>query len=243
MIFLSKLFTYLILPPGIFIFALLIASIVSKYFKKTLFLLAVLFYFISTKYGSNMLLKPLEDFKHSDNIKPKAVVVLGGGCSDYGNYFKAVPEAFKREVYGFILAKDKNLPLVFSGGGLGEFNEVICAKSDFKRLEDEFNVTVTKYYEADSVNTRQNAAFTSMLFEEKNLPKKIYLVTSAYHMPRAFKYFKMHDFKIITKSVDFKQDKGDRYLSVLPKMKYLRASYDAIHEYFGLLQIYLSNVN
>ena len=240
MLLLSKLFTFLFLPPGIFIFGLFVAFFLVRSLKKIFFILFASFYFISTQFGSNVLLEPLEQFTLSDNIKPKAIVVLGSGVTT-GGKFKASTDGFKREIRAVLLAKKTNLPIVFSGGGLGKMNESDAFKSDLKTLEKNFDFNATVYYERDSLNTIQNAQYTNLLFEQKGFAKEIYLVTSAYHMKRATELFKDNGFKVITKPADFK--KGDStYLTFLPKMGYLNNSYNAIHEYFGLLQIYLTHL-
>jgi len=240
MLLLSKLFTFLFLPPGIFIFGLLLAFFLVRSLKKIFFILFASFYFISTQYGSNMLLKPLEQFTLSDNIKPKAIVVLGSGAT-IGGKFKASSGGFKREVRAVLLAKKTNLPIVFSGGGFGVLNEADAFKSDLEILQKNFDFNATVYYERDALNTIQNAQYTNLLFEQKGFAKEIYLVTSAYHMKRATELFKDNGFKVITKPADFKND-DNTYLTFLPNMGYLNNSYEAIHEYFGLLQIYLTHL-
>ena len=240
MFLLSKLFTFLLLPPGIFILALFLSIFLVRSLKKTFFILFLAFYFISTQYGSNLLLKSLEQFSQNDNIKPNAIVVLGCGVTT-GGKFKASECGIKRELRALLLAKQTKLPIVFSGGGLGSLNESDAFKSDLKTLEKNFDFNATVYYERDSLNTKQNAQFTNLLFEQKGFEKNIYLVTSAYHMKRAAQLFKDSGFKIITKSADYLST-NQTYLPYLPNMRNLYNSYTAIHEYFGLLQVYLAHI-
>ena len=233
MYLLSKLFTYLFLPPGIFIIALFVASWYVRRFKWLFFSLGVIFYLLSVKPIANFLLIPLENINFS-STKADAVVVLAGG-SNYNAVLKAYPGAFKREFYGFYLAKEKNLPLIFTGGGKRKHSEADSAKNDFLLLEKLSNTKLQIYYEDKSLNTKQNAKFSVKLFEKLKLPKNIYLVTSAYHMKRAVIYFKNAGFKVNPKAVDFKVEKEYNFYDYLPNIKSFRNSYLAIHEYIGIL--------
>ena len=75
MYIISKLFNYIFLPPGIFIMIFFIASFYAKKFRKFFLLSALLFWAISNKFVSNLLIYPLENGFLKDDITPKAVVV------------------------------------------------------------------------------------------------------------------------------------------------------------------------
>ena len=233
MYILSKLFTYLFLPPGIFIVALFIASFYVRRFRWLFFSLSVIFYLLSIKPVANLLLAPLESI-NGNNSKADAVVVLAGG-SNFNGIIKAYPDAFKREFYAFYLAKEKSLPLIFSGGGKRKHSEADNAKSDFELLQKLSNSKLTIYYEDKSLNTKQNAIFTENLFSKLKLPKNIYLVTSAYHMKRAIIYFKKAGFSVSPKAVDFKLEKEYNFYDYIPNMSNFKNSYLAIHEYIGII--------
>ena len=230
----SKLFTYLFLPPGIFIIILLIAGFLAKKLKWLFFISALFLYLISTKFIANLLLYPLEHNFKKDNITPKAVVVLGGGVNPIDK-LKAMPDAFKREVYGLLLAKKYNLPFIFSGGGI-KIKEANFIKDDVNLFKKICNCNVKTYYENKSLNTYQNAKFTAKLFKKLNLKKEIFLVTSAYHLKRAIILFKKFNFKIIPKPIGFFYDPHYKYLDIFPNEGNFHKSYKAIHEYFGLIK-------
>ncbi len=234
MYILAKLFTAFLLPPGIFIIALFFAGLLAKRFKKVFIAFAALFYLLSIKPVANLLLEPLEFYKVADT-GASAVVVLGGGSNPNG-IIKAYPDAFKREFYGCYLAKQKGLPLIFSGGGIKKITEADNAKSDFNLIQSLSDANLTIYYENKSLNTKQNAQFTAKLFDKLKLPKKIYLVTSAYHIPRAVHYFQKEGFSVIPKAVNYKIERNLTFFDYLPNMGSLGDSYLAIHEYFGLLK-------
>ena len=226
--YISKFFTYIFLPPGLIIAALYAAAIFCKRFKKILTIFATLLWIISSDYGSSILLKPLENRSYKvKDIKPKYVVVLGGGYTkgdiplSYG--------ATKRLLKGLAVARNSKLPLIYSG------YEYKYAKKSIDFIRKNFEIDVKVIYEGKSKNTFQNGKQCSKLLKNR----EIFLVTSAYHMPRAYKIFKYFGFKIVPIKTDFKTKKEFDKFSFFPKMGNLNDSYLAIHEYLGLLSLYL----
>jgi len=238
MFIIAKLFTYLFLPPGIFVIILFLAGFYAKKAKFIFFSAGVLLWAISTKFVANALLYPLEHNFKKDNITPSAVVVLGGG-SNPNDVLKAMPDAFKREVYGILIAKQKKLPLIFTGGGVLKTKEAQNAKEDIKLITKTCNCKIKTYFESKSLNTYQNALFSAELFSKLNIPKNIYLVTSAYHMKRSVILFKKAGFKIIPKPVGFFYNPQYCALDLLPQAGNFYHSYKAIHEYIGILRAML----
>ncbi|WP_458701670.1 YdcF family protein [Sulfurospirillum sp. 1307] len=249
MYIISKLFTFLILPPGIFIILLFLASVYAKKFKKTLFLSAILFYALSNSYVADFLLLPLEKpFYKIKNIKQKAdaVVILGGG------HLKSVPntplreDAFKRAIWGISLANKYKLPILFSGGGLDKsYSEADAFYDVLKETEEGFGVKTTLLNkEAKSLDTYQNAKYSKEIFNKLGIKKpKIFLVTSAYHMSRSIKLYKHFGFDVIPMATDFKVSYEKKNIwDLFPQMGAFKRSYKALHEYFGILSLYLRGI-
>jgi len=239
MYIISKLFTYFFLPPGIFILILILAGIFTKKFKWLFYISALILYLLSNKFISNLLIYPLEHITYKDNISPKAVVVLGGGTNSK-DIFKAYPDAFKREVYGLLLAKKYNLPFVFTGGGIS--NEAENIKKDINFITSTCHCKIKTFYENKSLDTFQNAKFTAKLFAKLHIKKEIYLVTSAYHMKRSIALFKYFKFKIIPKPVGFSYESHYTIWDIFPREGNFNKSYKAIHEYFGLLSLIIRGI-
>jgi uncharacterized SAM-binding protein YcdF (DUF218 family) len=225
------------LPPGIFIIILILAGIVSK--RKIFYIFALTLYLISIKPVSNLLLTPLENFRHIEPISPKAVVVLGGGVN-LKDILHAYPDAFKREIYGMLLAKKYNLPLIFTGGGRD--NEAKWVKKDLELIENTCNCKIKTFFEGKSRDTYENAKFSAALFKKLHLKKEIYLVTSAYHIKRSYYLFKHFGFKIITKPVGFLASPINSIWDFFPNEGSFHKSYKAIHEYFGLLSLLIRGI-
>ncbi len=231
MFIISKIITAFLLPPGIFIIFLLLFALKSKQRKRLIFL-GVFIWIISIKPISNLFLYPLENIKPL-NKKAPFVVVLGGGIVNK-DIFKSSPHQFKRVIYGVIIAKKNNIPLIFTGGGVG--NEANGVKHDIDYLEKSFNFKIKTYFENKSKNTKQNAYLTAKLFQKHHFKKKIYLVTSAFHMKRAMIDFKKAGFKIIPKPTDFLSNYHYVWYDFLPSMDYLYKTYLALHEYLGIIK-------
>jgi len=238
MYIISKLFTYIFLPPAIFIWSLIISGLLSKKFKYAFISLGMIFYFLSIKPTSNLLLSPLENIPSSDK-KAKVVIVLSGGSTP-NDILKTSPEAFKRLTYGIILAKQNDIPMIFTGGGIKKPTEADNAKKDIELFEKTFNFKLKTYYENKALNTIENAKYTKKLIKKEHLSNKIYLVTSAYHMKRSIIIFKHFGFEVIAKPVGFiTNNRNYNFYDFLPHMSYLMNSYKAIHEYFGILSLLL----
>ena len=241
MFIISKLFTYLCLPPGIFVVILFLAAFYAKKARFIFFSAGMLLWALSSKFVANFLLYPLEHNYKSDNITPTAVVVLGGGTNS-NDILKAMPDAFKREIYGLLIAKKVGLPFIFTGGGISKTKEAQNTKKDIQLITKICKLNIKTFYENKSLNTYENAKYTATLFKKLNLQKKIYLVTSAYHMKRAILLFKHFKFQINPKPVGFYYNNEYTWWDIFPNAGNFYHSYKAIHEYFGILSLYLRRI-
>ena len=223
---LSKLFTYTLLPPALFIWGLLLAP----KFRRTAIFLALLLYALSTQIGSRLLL-PLENAKLPSLAKePKIVVVLGGGY-DRG-VLATSAGATERILRGLLLAKEKHLSLLYSG------YEAKYAKKTIERIQKGFGLQFPVSYESRSLDTYQNAKYSAQMLQAR----QIYLITSAYHMPRAYRLFRHFGFLPTPIKTDYLTKPSLEAWALFPKMEYLQNSYVAIHEYVGLLSLWLRGI-
>ena len=231
---LSKFFTYIFLPPGIFIVILLCAFFVASRYRLLFLIGAVSLYLLSITPVKDFLISNLESVS-VDNGTANAVVVLGGGVYPKG-YFKSYPNAFERVVYGLILAKKHHVPFVFSGGGI-KYNESKLVRLDTKHLCNIFKCDFDIYFEGRSLDTYQNGYYTDKLFKKYGLTKNIYLVTAAYHMKRAMIIFKHFGFLVHPRPVGYFYEGKYIFWDFLPQMRNFYESYYALHEFFGILSL------
>jgi uncharacterized SAM-binding protein YcdF (DUF218 family) len=89
--------------------------------------------------------------------------------------------------------------------------------------------------EEASINTRENALFSYRLLSARGI-RKIILVTSAMHMPRAAGAFRKAGFEVVPAPADFRTGwgEGNPVLLWLPSAGSLEHSQAPLHEWLGL---------
>jgi uncharacterized SAM-binding protein YcdF (DUF218 family) len=87
--------------------------------------------------------------------------------------------------------------------------------------------------EGGSENTRQNATMSYEKLAPRGI-RKILLVTSAMHMPRASAVFRKAGFEVIPAPADFRTGWQRDVLGLLPNGESLGHSQQAVHEWLGL---------
>lgn len=176
-----------------------------------------------------------------------AVVVLGGGNYQNTPNLPLEEGTFKRLMYGIMLAKKYNLPLLFTGG----HKDPVAVKQSVIELNQTLDINLTMptqfkhtfalYLEEKSKNTHENALFSMELLRHETAKQpKIYLVTSAFHMPRAKMIFEKVGFSAIPAPTDFKAAYASHF-NYLPSTSGLQLSYLALHEYLGYLRYLFKN--
>ena len=183
------------------------------------------------------LLQSLEKFPPLD-IKSKAadaIIVLGGGT-----YFKAPEYAgdtvgdatLLRLRYAAKLYRETTKPLLVTGGKpLG--NSLSEAQQMRQVLEQEFHTPV-KWTEDDSDNTFENARYSYRMLQKYNI-KRIYLVTHAWHMPRAVRAFEAAGFAVTPAPTAYTTRYNIDLLAFIPNAGALKDSQIFFHEVIGIL--------
>ncbi len=219
-----------------------------KRFRVFFIFSSIIFYLLSTQFIGNKLLYPLEN-EYNKPLKKQdvdAVVILSGGHNSANANLPIQDAAFKRFVYGIMIAKKENLPIVFTGAGIRDYCAVDAAKETVKELNEylDINLSISNkledrfliVFEDSSLDTYENAAFTKKLFEKNGILKpKIYLVTSAFHMKRSVLLFEKEGFIVYPAATGFMISDELSFLAYFPSMGGLRSSYYALHEYIGIL--------
>lgn len=237
----------LLQPPGV----LLLLGLVAVMFrllgwrKIAIGLLVLTFlglYLLSTGPVARRLVLPLEDAYPPLRLQtlpvpgPQAIVVLGGGtvadAPDYGTSTLS-PTTLARLRAAADLGHATGLPIVLSGGRprLGERSEATMMAQS---LRTDFRLSNTLWIENKAFNTAENANRTRELLDRKGI-RRIYLVTSAIHMPRAMAWFRHVEFQVVPVPTDYLMDRGlpSLWTQWLPRATYLNASSRALHEYMG----------
>ncbi len=248
----SKIFTAFILPPGFFILILALCSIFIKRARLPLGLAAAFLYLISINPVADKMLSYYEDPFRSQTIpqKANAVVTLGGGNIE-GNPIPLVDESFKRHIYGLSIAKKLDIPVIVSGRGDEGYNEFLGLLDTLRALDPIVakEMNVSKGYvehfaiipETESADTYENAKNAVSIIGKED--PAIIVVTSAYHMKRALRLFRLAGVKnLYPAAVNFYINRGKSsydWRDFLPSIEALSNSYRAMHEFFGLIKVRL----
>ncbi|PKY10616.1 hypothetical protein B1757_08535 [Acidithiobacillus marinus] len=243
----------LLQPPGILFLLALSGWVLDvlgwRYLGRTLLLVALcVLYFFSTAIGTRWLISPLENryppLGHplQGPERPGAIVVLGGGevmTSPDSQQETANARTLVRLMAAARLAHCTHLPLVPSGGA-PRFGVAAEAITMAHILRQDFHVTSPIWPETHSYNTAANAADSSALLAEHHI-QRIYLVTSALHMPRAAAWFRLSHLDVVPVPTDYRlnQARPYRLTSWLPRAIFMEISSEASHEYLGLLWLWL----
>lgn len=237
----TNLIADLVLPPmsllvlgGLGLLLLNRRPIIGKALICTTF---ILFYLFSTPFFAEAALKALEAETALETLDPKAgaIVILGGGT-----YFNppeypgdtVSPQTLERLRYGARLQRNTGRPVLVTGGKpRGERSSE--ARQMQRVLSGEFGVPA-KWLEEASDNTHENASRSGAILREAGVDT-IYLVTHAWHMPRARMVFESAGFTVIPAPTGFTTRYRTDILSFIPSADGLRASRRFLHEIMGIL--------
>lgn len=165
-----------------------------------------------------------------------AIVVLGGGdfvSVELGNKPAVSDIDLNRLRYAAFLHKKTKIPLVVSGGHEAGASQTE-AEVMLQTLRDNFDIqNVIK--EDKSNNTADESKFLLPILKKEGI-QVVYLVTNAWHMPRAVYIFQKQGLQVIPAPMGYEvYDHNYTILSYLPDMHALAATSIAVHEFAGLL--------
>ncbi len=245
--FITNLISAFLLPPlNLLLLALAGLLLWQKRPRVARALLAsafTLLWLLSTPFVAESLLQSLEGAAPAlDTRSPNAhvqaadaIVVLGGGT-----YFHAPEYAgdtvssatLQRLRFAAKLYRDTAKPVLVTGGKpLG--NSRSEAQQMQQVLEQEFRVPV-HWTEDESDNTFENARFSYKLLQQAGI-KRIYLVTHAWHMPRATLVFQAAGFAVVPAPTAYTTRYQADLMAFVPNASALRDSQVFMHELIGLL--------
>ena len=242
-----------------FIALLLLASFYAKKFRFFFLCGTLFFYALSNSYVADALLFPLEKpYNEALHVNPKAhaVVVLSGGSVKGASNLPLADEAYKRAMWGIMLAKSHDLPLLFSGAGSdSSYTESDAFIESMGQLKNSLSIDFPQdlplhvkafsiHIENKSLDTYENAKLSKELFMYAGIKNPtIYLVTSAYHMKRSIALYQHFGFNVIPAATSFKISTREKNgWDYLPNIWALEKSYTALHEYAGLLSLKLRGI-
>jgi len=243
---LKKTITPFVLPPGIFILAIVFISLVMIYRKRWKLGLAnltvgLMLWALSTVPMANFLIHGLEsDYPIPSNPSGDVIVLLGGGMiqgvPDLTGTAAPSPSMMGRIVTAVRLYQRLGLPLIVTGGQVNDDTDSAVATVCKRFLMDlgvpEKQITV----EDRARDTAQNARLTAAICRQQGFSKPI-LLTAAYHLKRARMAFEAAGMRVIPFPAYFIGSRNISYSwrHLLPRAGMLCTSTDALHEYMGIL--------
>ncbi|HYH42659.1 MAG TPA: YdcF family protein [Burkholderiales bacterium] len=237
---LTNITAHLVLPPGVFILLGLagLAFVRSHArFGTGLALFSMLsLCMLAMPAVSRPLIRSLE-VPYTDPAReraPGAIVVLGGGsymqAPEYGGDTVSAP-TLERLRYGAYLQRRTGKPLLVTGGdptggGSSEGEQMKNALRDFG--------ATARWVESQSNNTFENARLSQQTLKKAGI-QSVYLVTHAWHMPRAKLAFERAGLHVMPAPMAYKSASTLKLLDFIPSAGGLNDSYVFFHEVLGLV--------
>ena len=232
-----------LLPPLslllVFALGILLLHRRRRFAKPLLLIVFGLLWIVSTPYFAEGALRSLESratVLDSQRQQADAVVILGGGtyfhAPEYAGQDTVGEQTLMRLRYGAKLQRETGKPILVTGGKpLG--NHLSEAQQMRAVLEQDFRVPV-RWTEEASDNTFENAHHSFRMLQAQGV-RRIYLVTHAWHMPRAADVFRRAGFEVVEAPTAFTTRYQTDVLALLPRAEALRDSKIFMHEVIGLV--------
>lgn len=197
MIYFIKFLYNWLLPPGIFILALVVIGLKlkdKKSLRLSILLVALGLYLVSVPIITDPFMRTLEQrYDVPGDISDRDVIVMLGygaikGTPDVTGEGHLTGESAVRLITTASLHFKTGLPVIISGGEVfvDSGNEAQIARRQLIAL----GVAADKIYIDDkSRTTKENALYTREIMKEQGFKKPL-LVVSAFHMPRSAANFK-----------------------------------------------------
>lgn len=228
-----------LLPPGSLLLVVLCGLALMRrrrFFGRSLIALGLVsLYLLSTQYVADGLLQTLEPPPVDlANTSGQAIVVLGAGtyfdAPEYGST-TVNANALVRLRYAAHLYRATRKPVLVSGGTpegapTGEATHMQTV------LERDFQVPV-QWREDQSHTTLENARLSHAILSAAGI-RRIYLVTQAWHMPRAELAFERAGFEVIPAPTGYATRFRVTVLDFVPDARALRDSSVFFHELLGI---------
>lgn len=240
---LRTLLESLLLPPGC-VLALAALGALSLRWKpragRALMIAAgALLWLLATPVVAGLLLRTLQTappLPAEGALPPaQAIVVLSAEADpEAPEYGHAAPgrDTLVRLRYGAHLHRRTGLPILVTGGAAAPGHTPVAVTMQ-RVLEDERGAPV-RWVDPTASNTYENAAQAAALLAPEGIDR-VYLVTHAWHMPRAVASFEAHGFEVVPAPTGFRARPWQGPGSLVPRWTGIRDSYHAAHEWLGRL--------
>lgn len=239
----TRFFEAAFFPPGLYFILLVAAWLIVRrriqFAPWALGLLILVVYATSAPIFSAPLMAALESTpplspQQLANPQAQAIVVLSSG------YYHPAPEYpattvddsnLVRVRYGAFLHRQTGLPVIVSGGKPTRIERSL-AEVMAEVLRNEYGIPEVML-EDRSRTTYENALYTQRLLAERNMDT-VYLVTHAWHIPRARAVFEQVGVKVIPAPTRYSGRESTLwYEEWLPSERGIEQTRTALHEIIG----------
>ncbi|APC95080.1 hypothetical protein B4919_06150 [Francisella tularensis subsp. novicida] len=221
----------------LFLIALIIACIFSKgYLRYFIVALTIVYYLIGNGVLGTILALPLKS--ESTDIKAcantKGIILLGAGINDAFGKLEPALSAYDRILKTAEVYHQYPQQIIISGGA--PFGEKLSEAEIYADVLDKLGIPKSKIIlEKNSKNTYQNAEFIKkILINDKNT---YCLVTGGIHYKRAKIIFD----KFAINTISIASSKFVPNIKILPNAYNFYITQNIVHEYLGIIRIYLSS--
>lgn len=163
---------------------------------------------------------------------PGAIIILGGDSTSGRNGADIGRLTLERLRAGAALARATGLPILVTGGTLVP-GQPPLARMMAESLAADFGVA-TRWVEAAAGNTEENAVLSTAMLRRDGIAAA-FLVTQAFHMPRALEAFARQGFAVRAAPVRLAPAVRFEVSALVPRSDHLLESWYAIHEWAGLV--------
>lgn len=248
---LYKILKTLVLPPTSFFVVFFIGLLLTRWRPRlgraVLWSLLAVVYLASTSFVAGELMAPLQPYGPLElqDLDPEAgaIIVLSAGVYDSAPEYQPSGEkcpvvdaagslTLERLQYAAHLFRASGKPILVTGGPTGAVPERRIADAMKETLERDFGVPV-RWVEDRALTTRSNAEFSSALLRDKGI-ERAYLVTHAWHMPRAMLAFEGSGVTVIPAPTRFVSRAEPQWSDFVPSAQAFRTTFYAVHEWLGL---------
>ncbi len=245
MIIIEKIVSSFFTLPGIFLVAQAIIMIYLVIKTKAFFmkLIAVFTFMIMlltfTGVGTNIFLFPLENYAEYNQefyTERYPIVVLGGGLQHGVNPDGAELNSIslQRLVEAYILYNKLGAKIIPTGGTGVSHHNIAEADIAGKWLQKMGVPGKDIVLEKQAQTTYENGVYVQKWLQKHDY-EKIYLVTSAVHMPRSIAVFKDAGVNLIPVPAGYMYNHKLGWLDYLPNRFALTANMSALHEWLGII--------
>lgn len=246
-LFLSKTLPVLLYPPAFTLWTVLLAVFLRRRGPRLARALLAIglgsLYLLSNRLVSRNLISALEaqnpPLALESIPQADAIVVLGGYLRPpAGARPLDLKDSIDRLWTGARLYRAGKAPLILLTGGNVIYDDPIpVSEASAARdvLIDWGIPSQAILIEEKSQNTRENAVFTAPIVESHHA-KRLLLVTSAFHMPRAAAIFRRAGLQFTPVAADYRSGgaPGPLLFRLIPEAENLLESRDALREWIGL---------